>query len=217
MTGEVGNRVFVHALMQKCRDEKVAEGVQVIGFGQTDFREQGFQVLAERVWVDERTIVLCENVLREWDSLFIAESHFAIAETAQQAEHFFVHRNRSGSPVFGLALLHTLAGNRTAGMLDDDIALVAAGHDHVCPAQGAQLAATHSGIDGEEVKELKNGIFIAEGGEKILHFLHRRNFLRLAFGIWQVDHAGRIFLNDLVAFCVAENGGDNGKIWRCRM
>ena len=52
MTGEVCDRIFVHALMQKCRDKKVAQGVQVIGFRQTDFREQGFQVLAERVRMD---------------------------------------------------------------------------------------------------------------------------------------------------------------------
>ena len=29
MTGEVCDRIFVHALMQKCRDKKVAQGVQV--------------------------------------------------------------------------------------------------------------------------------------------------------------------------------------------
>ena len=40
VTGEICDRVFVHALMQKRRDEKVAEGVQVIGFRQTDLREQ---------------------------------------------------------------------------------------------------------------------------------------------------------------------------------
>lgn len=28
MTGEVCDRIFVHALMQKCRDKKVAQGVQ---------------------------------------------------------------------------------------------------------------------------------------------------------------------------------------------
>ena len=67
MTGEVCDRIFVHALMQKCRDKKVAQGVQVIGFRQTDFREQGFQVLAERVRVDGCAVVFRENVFREWD------------------------------------------------------------------------------------------------------------------------------------------------------
>ena len=67
VTGEVCDRIFVHALMQKCRDKKVAQGVQVIGFRQTDFREQGFQVLAERVRVDGCAVVFCENVFREWD------------------------------------------------------------------------------------------------------------------------------------------------------
>ena len=205
MTGEVCDRIFVHALMQKCRDKKVAQGVQVIGFRQTDFREQGFQVLAERVRVDGRAVVFCENVLWKRDATFIAESHFAVAETAQQTEHFFVHRNRPGSSILGFALLHTLAGNSAAGMLDNDIAFVTASYNHVRPAQGAQLAAPHSGVDGEEIEQLEDRFFIAEGGEKFLHFLHCRNFLRLAFGIWQVDHAGRIFLDDLVAFCVAEN------------
>ena len=82
--------------------------MQVIGFSQTDFREQGFQVLAERVRMDGRAVVFCENVFWEWDTMLIAESHFAIAEPAQQAEHFFVHRNRPGSSIFGFALLHTL-------------------------------------------------------------------------------------------------------------
>ena len=58
VTGEICDCVLVHALMQKRRDEKVAKSVQVIGFRQTDFREQGFQVLAERVRMDERTVVL---------------------------------------------------------------------------------------------------------------------------------------------------------------
>ena len=131
VTGEVGNCILVHAFMQKCRDEKVAKRVQVIGFRQTDFREQGFQVLAERVRVDGRAVVFCENVLWKRDATFIAESHFAVAETAQQTEHFFVHRNRPGSSILGFALLHTLAGNSAARVLDNDIALVAASHDHV--------------------------------------------------------------------------------------
>ena len=36
---QIGNRVFVHAFVQKRRDEKVAVGVHVIGFRQTDFHE----------------------------------------------------------------------------------------------------------------------------------------------------------------------------------
>ena len=117
--------------MQKCRDKKVAQGVQVIGFGKTDFRKQGFQVLAERVRMDGCAVVFCENVLWKRDAPFIAESHFAIAEPAQQAEHFPVHRDCPSTSILGFALLHTLAGNSAAGMLDNDIALVAASHDHV--------------------------------------------------------------------------------------
>lgn len=131
VTGEVCDRIFVHALMQKCRDEEMPERVQVIGFRQTDFREQGFQVLAERVRVDGRAVVFCENVFWEWDTMLIAESHFAIAEPAQQAEHFLVHRDCPSTSILGFALLHTLTGNSAAGMLDNDIALVAASHDHV--------------------------------------------------------------------------------------
>ena len=126
MTGEVCDGIFVHALMQKRRDKKVAQGVQAIGFGKTDFRKQGFQVLAERVRMDGRAVVFCENVFREWDTMLIAESHFAIAEPAQQAEHFFVHRNSSGATIFRFTLLHTLAGNGAARVLDNDIALVTA-------------------------------------------------------------------------------------------
>ena len=107
------------------------ERVQVIGFRQTDFREQGFQVLAERVRMDGRAVVFCDNVLWKRDAPFIAESHFAIAEPAQQAEHFFVHRNSSGATIFRFTLLHTLAGNGAARVLDNDIDLVAASHDHV--------------------------------------------------------------------------------------
>ena len=131
VTGEVCDRVFVHALMQKRRDKEVAERVQMIGFRQTDLCKQGFQVLAERVRMDGRAVVFRENVFREWDTMLIAESHFAVAETAQQTEHFFVHRNRPGSSILGFALLHTLAGNGAARVLDNDIALVAASHDHV--------------------------------------------------------------------------------------
>ena len=105
--------------------------MQVIGFRQTNFRKQGFQVLAERVRVDGCAVVFCENVFREWDTMLIAESHFAVAETAQQTEHFFVHRNSSGATIFRFTLLHTLAGNGAARVLDNDIALVAASHDHV--------------------------------------------------------------------------------------
>ena len=89
VTGEVCNRIFVHAFVQKRRDEEMPERVQVIGFRQTDFREQGFQVLAERVRMDGRAVVFCENVFREWDVILIAESHFAVAEPAQQAEHMY--------------------------------------------------------------------------------------------------------------------------------
>ena len=39
VTGEIGNRVFIHALVQKRRDKEVAECVQMIGFRQTDFRK----------------------------------------------------------------------------------------------------------------------------------------------------------------------------------
>ena len=88
-------------------------------------------VLAEGVRTDGHAVVFCENVFREWDTMLIAESHFAVAETAQQAEHFFVHRNGSGATIFRFSFLHTLAGNGAAGMLDDDVALVAAGHDHI--------------------------------------------------------------------------------------
>ena len=63
VTGEICDCVLVHALMQKRRDEKVAKRVQVIGFRQTDLCEQGFQVLAERVRMDGRAVVFCENVL----------------------------------------------------------------------------------------------------------------------------------------------------------
>ena len=131
MTGEVCDRIFVHAFVQKRRDEETPERVQMIGFRQTDLCKQGFQVLAECVRVDGRAVVFCENVFWEWDVILIAESHFAVAETAQQAEHFFVHRNRPDSSILGFPLLHTLAGNSAAGMLDDDIALITAGHDHV--------------------------------------------------------------------------------------
>ena len=131
MTGEVCDRIFVHALMQKRRDEEMPERVQVIGFRQTDFCEQGFQVLAERVRMDGRAVVFCENVFWEWDVILIAESHFAVAEAAQQTEHFLVHRDCPSTSILGFALLHTLTQNGAAGMLDNDIALVAAGHDHV--------------------------------------------------------------------------------------
>ena len=103
----------------------------MIGFRQTDLCEQGFQVLAERVRMDGRAVVLCENIFRKRNAIFIAESHFAVAEPAQQAEHFFVHRDGSGASVFGFALLHTLAGNSAAGMLDNDVTLVAASYNHV--------------------------------------------------------------------------------------
>ena len=168
VTGEVCDRIFVHALMQKCRDEEMPERVQVIGFRQTDFREQGFQVLAERVRVDGRAVVFCENVFREWDTMLIAESHFAIAEPAQQAEHFFVHRNSSGATIFRFTLLHTLAGNGAARVLDNDIALITAGHDHIRPAQGAQLTAPHPGVDGEEVEKLENWFFMDECKQTII-------------------------------------------------
>ena len=79
VTGEVCDRIFVHAFVQKRRDEEMPERVQVIGFRQTDFREQGFQVLAERVRVDGCAVVFRENVFREWDTMLIAESHFAIS------------------------------------------------------------------------------------------------------------------------------------------
>ena len=217
MTGEVCNCVLVHALMQKCRDEKVAKRVQVIGFRQTDFREQGFQVLAERVRMDGRAVVFCENVLWKRDATFIAESHFAVAETAQQTEHFLVHRNRPGSSILGFALLHAFAGNGAAGMLDDDIALVTAGHDHIRPAQSAQLAAPHPRADGEKVEELEDRFFITEGRQEFLHFLHRRNFLHFAFGIWQVDHARWILFDDLVALRIAENSGHDGQVFLHRL
>ena len=80
----------------------------MVSFRQTDFRKQGFQVLAERVRVDGRAVIFCENVFREWDTMLIAESHLAVAEPAQQAEHFFVHRNSSGATIFRFTLLHTL-------------------------------------------------------------------------------------------------------------
>ncbi len=67
MAGEVCNRIFINTLMQKRRDEEVAKCVQVIGFRQTDFRKQGFQMLAERVRMDGRAVVFRENVFREWD------------------------------------------------------------------------------------------------------------------------------------------------------
>ena len=168
MAGEVCNRIFINTLMQKRRDEEVAKCVQVIGFRQTDFRKQGFQMLAERVRMDGRAVVFRENVFREWDTMLIAESHFAIAEPAQQAEHFFVHRNSSGATIFRFTLLHTLAGNGAARVLDNDIALITAGHDHIRPAQGAQLTAPHPGVDGEEVEKLENWFFMDECKQTII-------------------------------------------------
>ena len=168
MTGEVCDRIFVHAFVQKRRDEEMPERVQMIGFRQTDLCEQGFQVLAERVRVDGRAVVFCENVFWEWDTMLIAESHFAIAEPAQQAEHFLVHRNSSGATIFRFTLLHTLAGNGAARVLDNDIALITAGHDHIRPAQGAQLTAPHPGVDGEEVEKLENWFFMDECKQTII-------------------------------------------------
>ena len=168
MTGEVCDRIFVHAFVQKRRDEEMPERVQMIGFRQTDFCKQGFQVLAERVRMDGRAVVFCENVLWKRDALLVAESHFAVAETAQQTEHFFVHRDCPCASVFGFALLHTLAGNSAAGMLDNDIALITAGHDHIRPAQGAQLTAPHPGVDGEEVEKLENWFFMDECKQTII-------------------------------------------------
>ena len=57
-----------------------------------------------------------------------------------------------------------------------------------------QLAAPHPRVDGKKVEQLEDRFFIAEGGEKFLHFLHRWNFLRFSLGIWKIDHAGRILL-----------------------
>ena len=124
MTGEVGNCILVHAFMQKCRDEKVAKRVQVIGFRQTDLCKQRFQVFAERVRMDGCAVIFCKNVLWKRYALFIAESHFAIAEPAQQAEHFLVHRDCPSTSILGFALLHALAGNSAARMLDNDIAQI---------------------------------------------------------------------------------------------
>ena len=65
MTGEVGNCVFAHALMQERRDEKVSEGVQVVAFREAQLREQRLQVQARRIRVDERPVILRKNMLRE--------------------------------------------------------------------------------------------------------------------------------------------------------
>ena len=81
--------------------------------------------------MNERAIVFCENMLRERNTFFVTEHHLPVAEAAQQAEQIFAHRNSSGATIFRFALLHALAGNSAAGMLDDDIALITAGHDHV--------------------------------------------------------------------------------------
>ena len=65
VTGEVGNCVFVHALVQKRRDEKVAQRVQMVAFRKAQLREKRLQVLTKCIRVDERPIVLRENMLRE--------------------------------------------------------------------------------------------------------------------------------------------------------
>ena len=65
MTGEVGNCVFAHALMQERRDEKVSEGVQMIAFREAQLREKRLQVQARRIRVDERPVILRKNMLRE--------------------------------------------------------------------------------------------------------------------------------------------------------
>ena len=65
MTGEVGDRVLVHALVQERRDEKVAQCMQMVAFRKSQFRKQRFQVLAERVRVDGCAVVFRENVFRE--------------------------------------------------------------------------------------------------------------------------------------------------------
>ena len=81
MTGEVCDRIFVHALMQKRRDKKVAQCMQMVAFRKSQFRKQRLQVLAERVRVDGCAVVFRENVFREWDTMLIAESHFAVKDS----------------------------------------------------------------------------------------------------------------------------------------
>ena len=98
-------------------------------------------------------------------------------------------------------------------MPDNEVAFIIAGHDHVLPVQGANLSAPQTRADGEEIKELENRFFIAESGEELLHFLHRRNFLHFAFGIWQVDHARWILFDDFVALRIAENSGHDGQVF----
>ena len=102
-------------------------------------------------------------------------------------------------------------------MLDNDVTLITAGHDHVRPTQSAQLTAPHPRADGEKVEELEDRFFITEGRQEFLHFLHRRNFLHFAFGIWQVDHARWILFDDLVALRIAENSGHDGQVFLHRL
>ena len=69
----------------------------------------------------------------------------------------------------------------------------------------------------EKVEDLEDRFFITEGRQEFLHFLHRRNLLSFSFCIRQVDHAGWIFLNNLVAFCIAQNGRHDGQVFLHRL
>lgn len=53
VTSEVGDCVLAHALVQKRRDEKVAQRMQMVAFRKAQLREQRLQVLAEHVRVDD--------------------------------------------------------------------------------------------------------------------------------------------------------------------
>lgn len=79
--------------------------------------------------------------------------------------------------------------------------------------QGTQLAPAAAGVDCQDVESVVEDVLLRQSVEEVLGLFICGDELLPLFRIWQVDHPGRVALDDLISLGIAEHGGHHGQVF----
>ena len=113
--------------------------------------------------------------------------------------------------VLSRVLHDTFSRDDTAGTADREEQAVSAEFE-IRPAEGTQFTPAAAGAHGEEIEHPVVPRLLCQDIQQLLNLCWRGNVLSGAVCHRQIDHPGRILLDDLVPLGVAENGGDHGQV-----
>ena len=70
-----------------------------------------------------------------------------------------------------------------------------------------------TGVNRQNVEGVIEDVLLGQSIEEVLGLLVRGDELLPVFRIWQIDHPGRVALDDLISLGIAEHGGHHGQVF----